>query len=127
MARGDPAEKAMIRLEVRRFAARCDMQEGLIRRADTLREVSRLATIVLPYRVAGEYESRDAQQRVLRAAESRAREIIHGQVEAFHKMEREHRDRLKVKMTEDWANLTGPLGHLRTWAQGKLNMAEQAL
>lgn len=125
MARGDPVEQAMIRLEVRRFATRCDTQEGQIRRADTLREVARLANLPLPYRIAGELESRDLQRRVMQVAEQRAREIIQEQIDGYLRVEREYRDKWKAKLTEDWANLTGPLGHLRAWAQNKLNVAEQ--
>lgn len=126
MARGDPVDNAMIRLEVRRFATRCDTQEGLIRRADTLREVGRLASVPAPYRIANELETRDLLRRVVLVAEERAREIIQEQVDNYLRVEPDHRPKWKAKMTDDWTNLTGHLGHLRTWAQNKLNMAEQA-
>ncbi|MEW6165429.1 MAG: hypothetical protein AB1642_10240 [Pseudomonadota bacterium] len=125
MARADPAEQALIRLEMRRFASRCDQQEGQIRRADTLREVARLASIAIPYKVANEIESRDFQRRVLQVAEERAREIIDEQISIFVRAEPSYREKQRGKMREDWANLTGVLAHLRNWAQNKLNVAEQ--
>jgi hypothetical protein len=126
MARGDPAEQAALRLESRRFASRSEIQVALIQRADTLRELSRLATIPLPYRLAEDYNSRDAQRRVVLAAEDRAREIIHEQIDRCLRAEPEQHEKLKGKMAEDLANLTGALSHLRLWAQGKLLAAEQA-
>lgn len=125
MARADPTEQALIRLEMRRFASRCDTQEGLIRRADTLREVARLANLSVPYKLAAEYEARDHQRRVTITAEDRARELISEQVEALRRGEDEFREKQRLKMREDWANLTGPLAHLRTWANNRLQVAEQ--
>ncbi len=125
MARGDPAEQAVLRLESRRFVSRCEGQIALIQRADSLRELSRLATIPLPYRLAEDYPARDAQRHVTQAAEERAREIIHDQIDRCLRAEPERRDILKSKLAEDWANLTGVLGHLRAWAQGKLASAQQ--
>lgn len=127
MARADPAEQAMIRMELRRFMARCDMQEGQIRRADSLREVARLTNISIPYKLANEFEARDVQRRVSHAAEERARELITDQVDAFRRAEGDFQQKLRSKMREDWANLTGPLGHLRTWANSRLLVAEQNL
>lgn len=125
MAHGDPTEHALIRLELRRFAARCDGQEGLIRRADTLREIQRLASIALPFRISGELEARDIQRRLLLAAEDRARELVMEQIEAFARAEPDYRAKFKAKMQDDWANLTGALSHLRSWAQNKLNQTQQ--
>jgi hypothetical protein len=125
MARGDPVEQAMLRMESRRFAMRCENQAALVQRADNLRELARLATIPLPYRLVEDYPSRDAQRHVAQAAEDRAREIIHGQIERCLRAEPERREIMKSKLAEDWANLTGVLGHLRTWAQGKLATAQQ--
>jgi hypothetical protein len=125
MARGDPAEQAILRLESRRFTSRCEIQVALIQRADTLRELSKLATVSLPYRLAEDYASRDARQHVAQSAEDRAREIIHEQIDRCLRAEPERREILKRKLAEDWANLTGVLGHLRTWAQGKLLSAQQ--
>jgi hypothetical protein len=127
MSRADPTEQALIRLELRRFAARCDQQEGSIRRADSLREVGRLAAIAIPYRLTNEYESRDLQRRVLQLAEERARELIDEQIGVFVRAEPGYREKQRGKMREDWMNLTGPLAHLRNWAQNKLNIAEQNL
>lgn len=125
MSRADPTEQALIRLELRRFAARCDTLEGQLRRADTLREVARLAQIAIPYRIAQEIESRDLQWRVQQVAEQRAREIIDEQISVFVRAEPSYREKQRAKMREDWMNLTGVLGHLRNWAQNKLNVAEQ--
>lgn len=127
MARADPAEHALIRLELRRFASRCDTQEGLIRRADTLREVARLASIVVPYKLTNEFEARDHQRRVTQTAEERARELIVAQVDLFARAEGEFREKLRLKMRDDWMSLTGALGHLRNWANNRLQIAEQNL
>jgi hypothetical protein len=126
MARGDPTDSALIRLELRRFAARCDGREGLIRRADSLREISRLGIIPTPYRIANELETRDIQRRLTGAAEERAQELIQEQIDRFLRAEPGHRHKFKGKMQDDWANLTGLLAHLRSWAQNKLTQAEQS-
>ena len=125
MGRVDPAEQAMIRLELRRFASRCDLQEGQLRRADALREVTRLTNISVPFKVSNEPESRDLQRRVALVAEERARELIMEQVALFGRSDEDFREKLRSKMREDWSNLTGPLAHLRTWANSKLLVAEQ--
>jgi len=125
MSRADPTEQALIRLELRRFVARCETQEGRLRRADTLREVARLANVNIPYRIAQEIESRDMQRRVQQVAEQRARELIDEQIAVFVRAEPSYREKQRGKMREDWANLTGVLAHLRNWAQNKLNVAEQ--
>lgn len=125
MARADPAEQALIRLEMRRFSSRCDLQEGQIRRADTLREVARLSNLAIPYKLSAEYEARDLQRRVLLSAEDRARELVAEQVALFIRSEGEFREKLQAKMRDDWANLTGPLSHLRSWANNKLQVAVQ--
>jgi hypothetical protein len=125
MSRADPTEHALIRLELRRFASRCDMQEGSLQRADTLREVARLAGIAVPYKLSDEIEARDMQRRVSQVAEERARELIAAQIDGFVRGEESFRTMMRGKMREDWANLTGPLAHLRTWANGKLLVAEQ--
>lgn len=127
MSRADPTEQALIRLELRRFVSRCDQQEGLIRRADTLREVARLASVAVPYKISGEIESRDWQLRVRQAAENRARELVEEQIRVFVRAEPAYREKQRGKMREDWTNLTGTLAHLRNWAQSKLNTAEQNL
>jgi hypothetical protein len=127
MAFRDPVDKAMIRLEMRRFASRCDVQNGLLQRADSLREVARLANLPLPHKLSDEYEARDAQRAVVLAAESRARELVTEQVGMYLKGTPELREKYRSKMIEDWANLTGPLGHLRTWARNKLTAAEQSM
>jgi hypothetical protein len=126
MGRSDPAEQAMIRLELRRFAGRCDTQEGLIRRADTLREVGRLANVSVPYKLSNTYEARDIQRRVVLTAEERARELIVEQIELFKRTDGDFQEKLRGKMREDWANLTGLLAHLRSWANNRFNAAEQS-
>lgn len=125
MARVDPAEQALIRLELRRFSSRCDLQEGQIRRADTLREVARLASISVPYKLANEFTARDYQRRVTQTAEERARELITEQVALYIRSDGEFKEKLRGKMREDWANLTGVLAHLRSWANNKLMVADQ--
>lgn len=125
MNRSDPAEQALIRLELRRFVSRCDAQESLIQRADSLREIARLIAISIPYKLSNEYEARDLQRKVVQMAEQRARELIAEQIDTFIRGEPSFRDKMRSKMREDWGNLTGALGHLRTWAQNRLNVAEQ--
>lgn len=128
MAFHDPTDKNMLRMEARRFAARCEAQISSIERADTLREVSRLATsLTLPYEVSADYTARDALRLVQTRAEDRARELIQDQVQNFIRAEDNQRDKQKRAMLDSWTNLTGPLGSLRTWAQSKLSAAEQQL
>ncbi|MCX7164939.1 MAG: hypothetical protein NTV11_01530 [Rhodocyclales bacterium] len=125
MAR-DPVDKNLLRMEGRRFTARCEAQVSSIERADTLREVSRLTTsIVLPSLIAEDYTARDALRLVETRAEDRARELIQEQIQNFTRAEETQREKKKRAMLDAWANLTGPLGHLRTWAQSKLLAAEQ--
>ena len=126
MALRDPVDRNMQRMEARRFATRCDGQVSLIERADTLREVARLATLVtLPFSLSSDDTSRDALRLVQMRAEDRARELILEQLQHFVRADKNQRENLKRTMRDAWANLTGPLGHLRTWAQSKLVAAEQ--
>ena len=126
MALRDPADKNLLRMEARRFAARCDAQVSSIERADTLREVSRLATaLTLTYAMAEDYSARDALRLVQTRAEDRARELIQDQIQNFVRAEEDQREKQKLAMLDTWANLTGPLAHLRNWAQSRLLVAEQ--
>lgn len=122
----DPVDKNLLQMEARRFASRCDTQIFSIERADNLRELARLASlIILPHSLAANDSARDVLRLVHSRAESRARELIQQQIQSFLRAEPVAREKLKRAMLESWSNLTGPLGHLRTWAQGKLNGAEQ--
>ena len=126
MALRDPTDKNLQRMEVRRFAARCEAQVSSIERADTLREVSRLATsMTMPYSITEDYTARDAQRQVQTRAEDRARELIQEQIQNFVRAEENQREKQRRAMLDAWANLTGPLAHLRTWAQSKLIAADQ--
>ena len=126
MALRDPVDKNMLRMEARRFAARCEAQISSIERADTLREVARLtASITLPYSLGADDVSRDFLRLVQTRAEDRARELIHEQIQNYSRAEESQHEKHKRAMLDAWANLTGPLGHLRTWAQSKLLAAEQ--
>ena len=126
MALRDPADKNLLRMEARRFAARCEAQVSSIERADTLREVSRLATsLTMTYAIAEDYSARDALRLVQTRAEDRARELIQEQIQNFVRAEENQREKQRRAMLDAWANLTGPLAHLRTWAQSKLIAAEQ--
>ena len=126
MALRDPVDKNLLRMEGRRFAARCEAQVSSIERADTLREVSRLATLMaLPYALSDDATARDALRLVQMRSEDRARELIEEQIKNFARAEDAQREKQKRAMLDAWANLTGPLGHLRTWAQSKLISAEQ--
>ena len=128
MALRDPVDKNMLRMEGRRFAQRCETVVSSIERADTLREVARLATsITLPYSVSEDYAARDALRLVQTRAEDRARELIVEQIQNFVRAEENQRDKQKRSMLDAWTNLTGALSALRTWAQNKLTVAEQQL
>ena len=126
MALRDPADKNLRRMEVRRFAARCETQVASIERADTLREVSRLATsLTMPYSITDDYNARDALRLVQLRAEDRARELIQEQIQNFVRAEEVQREKQRRFMLDAWTNLTGPLASLRTWAQSKLIAADQ--
>ncbi len=126
MALRDPVDRNMLRMEARRFTARCEAQVSSIERADTLRELSRLATsIALPYSLTADDLARDALRLMQTRAEDRARELIQEQLQNLARAEENQREKQKRAMLDAWANLTGPLGHLRTWAQSKLVAAEQ--
>ena len=126
MAFRDPVDKSLLRMEGRRFAARCEIQVSSIERADTLREVSRLtSSIALPFAIAEDDTARDALRQVQMRAEDRARELIQEQIQNLARAEENQREKQKRAMLEAWGNLTGPLGHLRGWAQSKLVAAEQ--
>lgn len=126
MALRDPVDKSMQRMEERRFTARCEGQISLIERADTFREVSRLASSVsLPYSLSASDAARDSQRLLHMRAEDRARELIHEQLQHYLRAEGDHREKQLRAMLDSWTSLTGPLGHLRPWAQNKLQAAKQ--
>ncbi len=127
MARVEYADRNILRMEARRFAARCDAQEGLIQRADTLREVLRLTSIPMPSSLADDMDSRDAKRKLVRLAEDRAKELIVEQIEKLGRAEDDFRENFRVRMLDDWANLTGPLAHLRPWAKTKMQSFDQAM
>jgi len=128
MALRDPADKNLLRMEGRRFAARCDAQVSSIERADTLREVARLATsLTLPFAISEDYTARDALRLVQTRAEDRARELIQEQLQNYVRAEEILREKQRRAMLDSWANLTSSLAHLRTWAQSKLMAAEQQI
>lgn len=125
MALRDPVDKNMLRMEARRFVGRCDIQVSSIERADTLREVLRLATLItLPFSIAEDEMARDALRLIQMRAEERSRELIQEQIQNFVRAEENQREKQKRAMLDAWTSLTGPLGHLRVWAQSKLMAAE---
>jgi hypothetical protein len=125
MARPDPAEQALLRLELRRYTTRCDSQERMIERADSLREVVRLASLSIPSSLYSEMPARDAQRKVLQAAENRAKTLIKEHIDAWLKAEPEFREKYRARMDDEWTSLTGVLGHLRPWAVRQLTTADQ--
>lgn len=126
MAIHDPADQARLRLEVRRFVARCETQVSLIERADGLREIARLASLIsVPYLITDNAMALDALRMVQVRAEEKARELITEDIQHFVRGDEHLRGKLKRMMFEAWTNLTGPLSHLRPWAQSKLTAAEQ--
>jgi hypothetical protein len=124
MASSD-SDKAAIRLEVRRFASRCDSNESLLQRADSLREVVRLVGLSIPFRISNEYEARDAHRRLVLSAEERAKELIMDQIAALIRADESQRQSVKNRIADDWSNLTGTLGHLRRWAMAKMAGADR--
>lgn len=122
----DPIDRNLLRLESRRFATKCEAQVASIRRADTMREVARLAGIMVPATLYDDYASRDAAREVLTAAEDRVRELVHEQILGWLRAEPIAQDKIKKSLLDSWANLTGPVGHLRPWALAKLAAAEQS-
>jgi hypothetical protein len=128
MATRDPVDRNLLRMEVRRFVAHCEAQVSSIERADSLREVARLATsITLPYSISTDYAARDELRMVQTRAEDRARELIQEQIQNFSRADDTQHEKQKRVMLDAWSNLTGPLSHLRTWAQTKLSVAEQQI
>ncbi len=126
MALRDPVDKNLLRMEARRFVNRCEGAISSIERADTLREVARLATsITLPYSLSEDYSARDGVRMIQTRAEDRARELINEQLQAYIRAEENQREKYRRAMVDAWANLTGPLSHLHAWAQSKLVAATQ--
>lgn len=125
MAFKDPAERALLRFEARRYATRCNNQEGMIERADTLREVCRLTQMPVPATLMEVSEALDARRRLILIAEQRAKALITHQIAAWAKADEQRRSKLQVSMMGDWTNLTGHMGHLRTWAKRQFTLAQQ--
>lgn len=128
MALRDPADKNLLRLEVRRFVSRCEAAVSSIERADSLREVCRLASSInLPYALSEDYSARDGVRMIQIRAEDRARELINAHLQGFLRAEEAQREKQRRVMVDAMANLTGPLAHLHAWAQSKLVAATQQL
>lgn len=126
MARPDPTEQALLRLELRRFSTRCDELHAMIERADSMREIARLANVAIPYRLAGEYAALDQQRRVQHAAEERIRDLVRQMIDSYQRAD-ESEFKLKVakKFQEEINHLVGPLAPLRAWALNRWALAEQ--
>lgn len=127
MARPDPTEHALLKLELRRFCARCADQHAMIERADSMREIARLANIPIPYRLATDYAARDQQKRVQQAAEDRIRDLVRQMIDSYQRSE-EGEFKLKVakQFQEEINHLVGPLAPLRAWANNRWTQAEQS-
>lgn len=125
MAFKDPAEQALQRFEARRYANRCSNQEGMMERADTLREICRLTHMPIPSNLMEVSEAQDARRRLVLIAEQRAKALITNQIAAWAKADEQRRGKLQISMIDDWTNLTGHMGHLRTWAQRQFTLAQQ--
>ncbi|HLA34552.1 MAG TPA: hypothetical protein VJ001_06755 [Rhodocyclaceae bacterium] len=127
MATRDPVNRRMVQMEARRFATRCDTTIATVERTDSLRELSRLiGSLNLPYSVMDDFTARDALQRVKLKVEDRARELIQEQLQHFVRAEDTQREKMLRTILDSWGNLTGPLSHLRTWAQSRLTVAKQS-
>lgn len=127
MARNDPVERNMIRMELRRFQTRCEAQEGSIQRADSVREIARLANIAIPFMLSEEVEALDARKQVRRTGEQRARDLMEELFDRLIKAEPNARDKIRRAINEEFAQLNGPLNSLRTWAQSRQTTVEQLL
>jgi len=126
MARADPTEHALLKLELRRFSARCDDQRAMIERADSIREIVRLANIPIPYRLATDYVARDQQRRVQIVAEERIRDLVRQMIDSHQRADEvEFKMKVRKQFQEELNSLSGPHAHLRTWAINQWLIAEQ--
>jgi hypothetical protein len=127
MAQHDPVDRNLLRMELRRFQTRCEAQEGTIQRADTVREVARLAILSIPFPLSEETAALDVRLQVRRTAEQKARDLLEALFDQLVKAEPVRRDKLRHNIHEEFLQLTGPLVSLRIWAQARLNAVEQML
>lgn len=125
MSSRDPADQALLRFEARRYANRCSNQEAMIERADTLREISRLTYLPIPSSLMEANDAQEAHRRLVVLAEQRAKTVIADQIAAWVKADKDQREKLRLRITDDWNSLTGHLGHLRTWAQRQFTLAQR--
>lgn len=124
----DPVDKNLLRMEARRFAARCEGQLASIERTNSLRELVRLAGMIhLSYPLSEAPVARDALHHLTSRSEDRARELIRLQLQNYARVEPYLRDKWRRNMLDSWSNLTGSLAHLRAWAQTQLALVEQQL
>ena len=123
----DPLNRNLVRLESRRFLAKCEAQIALIRTVEHVRDVVRLATLSLPYLLGDDSSAREAQREMLVVADERARELISRHVDHYSRAEPMVRVKYKRQVMDCLTELTGPLAHLRSWAQTKLTNAEMTL
>lgn len=127
MARSDPVDRNMLRMELRRFQSRCEATEGSIRRADTIRAVVRLSKVPIPFPLSEETQALDVRAQVRRTAEEKARELLETMFGLLGKVEPMARDKIRRSIDEEIQQLSGPLSALRVWAQGRLLVVEQGL
>lgn len=124
----DPVDKNLLRMEARRFASRCEGQIASIERADSLRELVRLAGVIhLSYPLSEDPAARDALHLLMLRSEDRARELIRLQLQNYARVEPYLRDKWRRNLFDSWSNLTGAFAHLRAWAQARLALVEQQL
>ncbi len=124
----DPVDKNLLRMEARRFASRCEGQIASVERADSLRELVRLAGVIhLSYPLSEEPVAGDALRLLMRRREARARELISLQLRNYARVEPYLRDKWRRNLFDSWSNLTGTFAHLRAWAQAQLALVEQQL
>jgi hypothetical protein len=127
MSRQDPTDRSLLRMELRRFQARCESQTGSLRRADTIRAVVKLALIPIPFPLSEDDGALTARAQLRRDAEERARELINEQMDQLLKCDPLIRDKVRRGIDDALQQLTGPLSALRVWAQGRLLATEQQL
>ena len=125
MAFHDPVERRVLQFAERRYRARCDNDERMLERADSMREVSRIANQALPGDLYNSEAALDIRRHLVRAAEERAHAIIHEQLSAWIKAEPEFREKLRHQLEADWQNLTGVLAPLRISANNRFHAVQQ--
>lgn len=125
MALRDPADRRLLQFAERRYRARCDSDARMLVRADSMREINRIANQPLPPELFNSEYAIDIRQQLVAVAEERVRDRVHEQLAAWIKAEPEFRDKLRAHFDADWTNLNGALAPMRVWAVTRLQAVQQ--